>query len=206
MPFHTVQHEKARQEAWKRHFDSFDSKELKEALDLAEDIAKAIGTGSAPKLLRSLRRFLQLLFRDLDRLAKRENVSFQKVGRNKFMIRSENPGHGFFVQFAPLHFPTQFEIPDPEEREAHIMEELPPAGRFIRQSTRDLLEAVFRMQRFFHDVQQFPEEVAKQLPRFGETSVEFHRRRREETGMPARTRREEFWGVLEPWIPAGWGP
>ena len=186
MPFHTVEHEERRQEAWKRHFDSFDPKELKEALDLAEDVTKGLATGRiTPKTLRSLGRLFQLFFRDLDRLAKRK-VSFQAVGRNKFMIRSENPGHGFFVQFAPLHFPTQFEIPDPEEREAHIVEELPPAGRFIRQGTKDLMEAIFRMQRFFHDVQNFPEEVAKQVPRFGETPEQFDARRRRETGLPEK--------------------
>ena len=205
MPLHEAWWERS-SAAWERHIKSFDPKELKEALDLAEDITKAAATGVVtPKTVRSLRRFLQLFLRDLDRLARR-NVQFQSLGRNKFMIGSENPGH-FLVEFMPIgltHLGSHAEFhlypgPTPAEHEEYHSVHLPPAGQAIRGATRAVIEAITGAQHFFELVRDAPEEVAKQVPRFGESPRDFFERRRRETGMPPSTAAERdvlFGGLL----------
>lgn len=140
------------------------------------------------------------------------HTTFQSLGPGKFMIRSENPGHGFMVQFTPMAFRgakheishAEFHLfpgPTPEEHEEFHRHHLPPIGKFVRDVGETVLRGVTEVQHFLELVEDAPEEVAKQLPRFGESPTEFFRRRREETGLPPRTKKEELWGILAPFIP-----
>ena len=121
------------------------------------------------------------------------HIGFQSLGPGKFMLRSDNPGHGWFVQFLHLG-------PEPHEPmkgtpvEEELTEQFQQAfhdflTRPIRGGVEEAQRQVKRVTDFFHDVQHFPEKIAEQLPRFGETPRQFRARRR---GERERTLAEEF--------------
>lgn len=127
------------------------------------------------------------------------HLSYQSLGPTKFMIRSENPGHGFLVQFTPFflgggHIPP-FGASREERRK--FLEEHEPG--LLTKYLQDLLGDVGD---FFHMVQNFPEEVARGLPRFGqETPESFRARRRSERGLPPRPRHTFLEELQEPFLP-----
>ena len=158
MPFHEAWWQRW-EEAFERHIESFNKKELKEALADATELAKAAATGRVtPKTFRSLRRLIQGLFRDLDRLAKRRRARVRLVGKNKFIIESDNPGHGFLVQFAPF-FLTGFGPRDPGQ--AKLPHEIFHAGEALVEDIQrklgevmDVLELVQQQPQIFAEVLQ----------------------------------------------------
>ena len=111
------------------------------------------------------------------------HTSFHDLGGGKFMLRSENPGHGFLVEFSPLFFGRESLAHGPIHRTGEAI------GEAIERPFRDLQDVVNAVGDFFAMVQRFPEEVAAQVPRFGESPEAFFERRRAERGEPLKGHR-----------------
>ena len=178
----------------------------KEGFDLSRGLIKDIPKGRlTAKTLLLLQKVLLRAIKSSPflREAKRTKTSFQRVSRDKFIIKSENPGHGFLVQFTPFSFEGagshtaqhvrdqhrefHFEARTPEEHEEFHAGRLPPAGRAIRDFGRSIERAVTDAFHFFERVQEAPEDFVRGIPRFGqETPAGFQARRRRETGRPPR--------------------
>ncbi len=150
--------------------------------------------------MRSLRRLIQGLFRDLDRLAKRKRARIRLVAKDKFIIESDNPGHGFLVQFTPFFIGASplvhdFEAEARRRQEEQFGREPGQAGRVEQAGLRpfheafhavgdpiqgaidavfDFLEAMQRQPEIFHSV------ITSAL--FGTPGEFFEARRREREG------------------------
>lgn len=90
------------------------------------------------------------------------HLSFQNVGPGKFILRSSNPGHGFFVTFLHLGEPSIEEDLDPGhlQPEERLLEEIGGVFRAIRGGAEEV-------QRFFEAVARAPatvEQAFRELP------------------------------------------
>ena len=139
-----------------------------------------------PKTVRSLRRLIQGLFRDLDRLAKRRKATIRLVGRDKFIIESANPGHAFLVQFTPFFIGAQAAFPraPPGQVESTALEPFHEAFHAVEAGVEAVQESVNQVMAFFEALQRQPRIFQEVLTSalFGTPGEFFEARRRERGG------------------------